>query len=75
MTTTEILPLLRIYDLRDPDSWQQTHRHRGWWGKRFTSVYDLDENHIILVFRSGGERWSAWERVRLNWSLEDGAAA
>jgi hypothetical protein len=33
----------------------------------------LDYDHIALVFRSAGERWRAWERVRLEWILKDRA--
>jgi hypothetical protein len=64
-TCTAELPLLRVYDLRDPGAWQQAHHHRHLWGRRYTDVMVLDLDHIALVFRTGGERWRAWERVRL----------
>jgi hypothetical protein len=31
----------------------------------------LDYDNVALVFRSAGERWRAWERVRLEWILKD----
>jgi hypothetical protein len=69
MPQTPTLPLLRVYDLRDPGAWQQAHRHRRLWGRLYTDVYALDTDHIALVFRTGGERWRTWERVRLEWIL------
>jgi hypothetical protein len=60
-----------IYDLRDPDQWQAAGRHRGYWGKLYTDIYPLDYDHIALVFRSAGERWRAWELVRLSWILDE----
>jgi hypothetical protein len=60
--------LVRIHDLRDPDAWQAAHRHRGYWGKLYTDIYALDEDHGALVFRPApDERWRRWERVRLRW--------
>jgi len=54
-----------VYDLRDPDGWRAGHRDRALWGKRYTEIYPLGLDHVALVFRSGGERWRAWEQVRL----------
>ncbi len=74
-STAEQLPLLWVYDLRDPDAWGQAHRHRGFWGKLYTDVHTLDLDHVALVFRPApDERWRAWEAVRLSWILEDEAA-
>lgn len=67
--------LLMIYDLRDPDTRRLAHRHRGFWGILHTDIYTLDLDHIALAFRPAGERWRPWERVRLQWILEDGEAA
>jgi hypothetical protein len=69
MNAGELLPLLRVYDLRDPGARQQAHYHRNLWGRLYTDVHVLDADHIALVFRSGGERWGVWERVRLGWIL------
>ena len=60
-----------VYDLRAPVQWQAARRHRCLWGRLYTDIHALDYDHIALVFRSGGERWQAWERVRLEWILED----
>ncbi len=65
MSGFESLPLLRIYDLRNPDAWRAAHRHRGFWGQLYTDVHALGADHVALVFRSGGERWRPWEGVRL----------
>ena len=58
-----------VYDLRDPDAWDHAHTHRGMWGKLYTNIHTLDTDHVALVFRPAGERWQAWERVRLVWIL------
>ena len=51
MNAAELLPLLRVYDLRDPAARQAAHRHRGFWGKLYTDIHALDNDHIALVFR------------------------
>jgi len=53
-----------IYDLRDPAAGPHAHRARQYWGRLYTDVYTLDNVHIILAFRSGGERWKPWEARR-----------
>jgi hypothetical protein len=70
MTSAELLPLLRVYDLRDSAAWRAAHRHRSFWGKLYTDIYALDTDHVLLIFRPApDERWRAWERVRLGWIL------
>ncbi len=64
-----------VYDLRDAGAWERVRLHRGMWGKLYTDVHTLDTEHVVLVFRPGGERWRAWERERLRWIIEDEAAA
>ena len=60
-----------IYDLRDPSAWQAAHRHRAAWGRLYTDIYDLDLDHVALVFRPApDEGWRPWELVRLGWILE-----
>ena len=72
VNSIQLLPLLRIYDLRDPDAWRQAHRHRGYWGKLYTDIHTLGLDHVVLVFRPApDERWRDWEEVRLGWILED----
>jgi hypothetical protein len=76
MSTAEVLPLVRVYDLRDPAARQASHRHRGFWGKLYTEIHALDSDHVALVFRPApDERWRAWERVRLGWILREREAA
>jgi hypothetical protein len=75
VNAVQLLPLLRIYDLRDPDALRASHRHRGYWGKLYTEIHPLDLDHVVFVFRPApDERWRAWEEVRLSWILEDEAA-
>ncbi len=63
-----------LYDLRDPAAWNLAHRHRYFWGKLYTDIYVLDNDHILLVFRSAGNsRWREWEKVRKAWILEEAA--
>jgi hypothetical protein len=65
-----------IYDLRDASAWQRAHEHRRLWGRHLADFHVLDENHVVIEFRSGGERWLAWEKRRLDRILaERGAAA
>ncbi len=45
---------LVMYDLRDPEAWMRAHRERAAWGKRRTTVYVLDPDHVVLEFRAGG---------------------
>jgi len=63
--------LLMVYDLSDPDASEAAHRHRGYWGKLYTDIHPLDNDHIALVFRPAPDcRWRPWESVRLKWILE-----
>lgn len=75
MTAAASDALTIVYDLRDAGAWREAHRHRRLWGHRFTSYYVLDQDHIVIVFRPGGERWEPWERVRLGWILDRERAA
>jgi hypothetical protein len=76
MSGAEPLPLVRVYDLREPAARQASHRHRGFWGKLYTDIHALDPDHVALVFRPApDERWRAWERVRLRGILEERGAA
>jgi len=56
--------LVRVYDLSVPDGWRAAHRHRHLWGRRFCEHYFLDEDHLLIVFIPGGERWASWEARR-----------
>jgi hypothetical protein len=58
-----------VYDLGDPDTWRQARAHRRLWGRRFCQHYVLDENHLLIVFMPGGDRWASWEARRKRWIL------
>jgi hypothetical protein len=76
MSGAEPLPLVRVYDLRDPDAREATRRHRAFWGRTHTQIVLLDEDHVLLVFRPApDERWRRWESVRLRWILEERGTA
>jgi hypothetical protein len=64
-----------VYDLGDPGAGHRVRRHRRYWGRLHTDLHALDELHVVLVFRSGGARWWAWEAVRKEWILGDEEAA
>jgi hypothetical protein len=68
-------PFTVVYDLRDANAWRGAHEHRACWGRLYTDVHTLDADHIALVFRPGGERWRAWEEVRLGWILKEAKPA
>ena len=61
-----------IYDLQDAYAWRQAHVHRCLWGRRFCQHYVLDEDHQLIVFMPGGERWQLWEAHRKRWILGQG---
>jgi hypothetical protein len=53
--------LFAIYDFRDPQARRQAREHRALWGRRLTDYYALDDERVVLVFRSCGARWLPWE--------------
>ncbi len=58
------LTFVVTYDLRDPEAWQRAHKHRRLWGKLYSDYHILDQDHVLLAFRSAGERWERWEQAR-----------
>lgn len=38
-------------DLRDADACAMAHRHRNFWGKLYTDIRILDNDHVVLVSR------------------------
>lgn len=59
-----------IYDLRDASAERKSHRDRSLWGKLYTDIHTVDNDHIALVFRPAGPRWARWEEVRKRWILD-----
>lgn len=45
---------LVIFDLRDPEAWEQAGRARRAWGRGMTEIYEIGPDHIIIEFRAGG---------------------
>jgi hypothetical protein len=61
-----------VYDLASPGALKASHRHRAFWGRRFTEIHELDNDRVALVFRpSPDARWRPWEQVRRRWILDD----
>jgi hypothetical protein len=60
-----------LYDLRDAEAWARAHRHRNLWGKLYTDIHVLDNDHVLLTFRPAPDpSWRAWEEVQKSWILE-----
>lgn len=53
-TTGHQESILILYDLRDAAAWQQAGRDREAWGREYSAIYSLDNNHVIIEFRPGG---------------------
>jgi hypothetical protein len=43
-----------VYDLRDPDQWEQARQDREAWGKALATVHTLDPDHVLIMFHPGG---------------------
>jgi len=42
-----------VYDLRDPDQWEQARRDCQHWGRSRSEIYALGTEHIAIVFKPG----------------------
>jgi hypothetical protein len=63
-------PFTIVYDLRDDRAWAQAHQDRHAWGKLYTDIHALDNDHVALTFRPAPDpRWRKWEEVRKGWIL------
>jgi hypothetical protein len=45
---------MKVYDLRDPDAWERAGRERAAWGRMWTEIHTLDNDHVIIEFKPGG---------------------
>jgi hypothetical protein len=45
--------VVKVYDLRDPDAWERASRERGAWGRQWTEIHRLDNNHVAIEFKPG----------------------
>ncbi len=62
------------YDFRVLDAWEQANIHRSMWGKLYTDIAILDNDHVALTFRPAPDpRWRPWEEVRKSWILKGAA--
>jgi len=43
--------IVGVYDLRDPDQWEQARRDREQWGRSRSEIYALGTEHIAIVFK------------------------
>ena len=46
--------VVKMYDLRDPEAWERAERERAAWGRLWTEIHTLDNDHVIIVFKPGG---------------------
>jgi hypothetical protein len=53
-----------LYDLRVAETCLRVHQHRKLSGKLYTDYHFLDQDRVVLVFRSGGARWVRWEEAQ-----------
>jgi hypothetical protein len=44
-----------VYDLGEPGSWEQACEDRAAWGKELTEIHTLNNNHVAIEFKPGGE--------------------
>jgi hypothetical protein len=52
----EALPehtIVVLYDLRE--SWEEAAADRERWGREHTDIYPMGLDHVLLVFRPGGD--------------------
>ena len=63
--------LVIVYALRHPQGWETACDHGRTWGRLYTDIHTLDDDHIAVVFWPAPDgRWRPWERVRRRWILE-----
>ena len=76
-TIAQTHPLVVIFDLRDPGAQTKARRCRALWGRRFSDITVLDNDHVALTFRPSPnrERWETWEWGRMAWVLRELEAA
>ena len=43
-----------VYDLRDPEAWAQASADRDAWGRDWSEIHPLDNNHVAIAFKSRG---------------------
>ena len=45
---------VEVYDLSDPQAWEQAGRDRAAWGKSLSVIHRLDNDHIAIEFKPRG---------------------
>ena len=46
--------MLVLYDLRDPAQWTAAGEARRAWGREHTTIFTLDNDHVVIEFKPGG---------------------
>ena len=42
-----------LYDLQDPEAFEQARRDRKAWGREYTTLYSMGLDHVLVVFCLG----------------------
>lgn len=42
------------YDLRHPEAWAQASTDLNAWGRKWTEIHPLDNDHVAIAFKPGG---------------------
>ena len=72
MTAAAPPALTVVYDLTDPGAWDAACDHAMIWGRLYCQIEHLDNDHIAVLFNPApDERWRGFERVRLEWLLQE----
>jgi hypothetical protein len=70
-------PFAILYDLADQAAWDAARRHSAWWGRLYTDIHTVDNDHVMLLFRPAPKRPGGagkWEEIRKQRILEDAGA-
>jgi hypothetical protein len=43
-----------LYDLRDPEQWEQARRAQRAWGRHQTEIHTRTNDVIVIEFKAGG---------------------
>ena len=46
--------LLVLYRLDDPEAWDRARRERAAWGRDYTRIHTLGDDHVVVELLPGG---------------------